>query len=411
MLVVHICTSLEGGAGLCARRIIEAERKAGIDARALVKYGVLPDYAESVPNDIQREKNPLLRRAKGFLYRRGLWPKCSRYSKIIQRELTLINETICFTSPRTLYKGLVIHPWLAEADVIHLHWLGDFLDYESFFRKVRKPIVWTIHDEYPGLGGFHYAMWKVHATMNLLKIDEEFTAIKEKAYKEVKSLNLVAISTSMQKFFQENELLCHFPTTKIHNGIDPQAFYPIPKSIARHALGIEDDTTVFLFAAFSISEDRKGLKELIEALEQVEIDKKLLICLGNYRKKPNASFEIRCEGFVSNSRLQSIFYSAADFFMMPSFQEAFAQTPMEAMACGTPVVAFPCSGSHDLINENNGVVCDDFTVDSLVKGIEVAMRKTYDGARIRESLLSRFSYDIIAQQYIKLYRSILSETH
>ena len=145
------------------------------------------------------------------------------------------------------------------------------------------------------------------------------------------------------------------------------------------------------------------------ALELIKIPNTVLLCLGNYQKKPIASFEVRCEGFVSNSRLLSIYYSAADFFMMPSFQEAFAQTPMEAMACGTPVIAFPCSGSRDLIDDDNGVVCNDFTIDELVRCIGEAQSRKYDRDVIRNKLISRFSYDKIAVEYIKLYEKILSK--
>lgn len=44
-----------------------------------------------------------------------------------------------------------------EADIIHLHWVAGFLDWNSFFSKNSKPIVWTLHDENPYLGAEHYA--------------------------------------------------------------------------------------------------------------------------------------------------------------------------------------------------------------------------------------------------------------
>jgi glycosyltransferase involved in cell wall biosynthesis len=166
---------------------------------------------------------------------------------------------------------------------------------------------------------------------------------------------------------------------------------------------------MFLFAAQDIHEDRKGLKELIGALEELKIPNTLLVCLGNFIAIHNASFEIRCEGFVGNNRLQSLYYSAADFFVLPSFQEAFCQTPIEAMACGTPVVAFPCSGASDLINEDNGVVCEYFTADALANGIKTAMSREYDPKIIREDVINRFSYDKIAQQYIELYKKVLAQ--
>lgn len=77
------------------------------------------------------------------------------------------------------------------------------------------------------------------------------------------------------------------------------------------------------------------------------------------------------------------------------------------MACGTPVVAFPCSGVPEQITPATGVICEDFTVDALEIGIRNAMGTTYSRDIIRTDVLSRFSYDIIANQYIKLYRKIV----
>lgn len=80
------------------------------------------------------------------------------------------------------------------------------------------------------------------------------------------------------------------------------------------------------------------------------------------------------------------------------------------MSCGTPVIAFPCSGVPELINEQNGIICGDFTVEALIKGIKEALGKTYNGDDIRRYVLSHFSYDIIAQQYIQLYNKVLTDT-
>jgi len=99
--------------------------------------------------------------------------------------------------------------------------------------------------------------------------------------------------------------------------------------------------------------------------------------------------------------------TAADYFILPSFQEAFAQSPLEAMSCGTLVVAFPCSGIPELIN--NGIICKDFTVEALTHGIKEAMRRDFCRDKIRKDVLSRFSYDRIARQYIELYQELLKK--
>lgn len=406
MKVVHICTTLEGGAGLCASRIMKATNKLGIDTYALLQSGKTNSNTDIVYGNMPWSKNWLIKKIQIVLRLFHLWPYPIKISRKVQKERQKYTNGY-FSSPITLYNNIAEHPWIKEADIIHMQWVGDFLDYESFFKNVHKPIVWTIHDENPGLGGFHYSSWKAAAPDSFKKLDDEFMEIKRKAYKDAKSMTLVAISTMMADYFKNNELLKDFPIKIIHNGIDGDAFTPINKGIAREALAIEKDELVFLFAANYIDEERKGLNELIEALEKLKLPNTTLICLGKYHSLPKTSLNVRYEGFIANNRIQSLYYSAADYFVMPSFQEAFAQTPMEAMACGTPVIAFPCSGAKDLINEKNGIVCEDFTIDALKDGITTALRHNFNGDEIRQNLLNRYSYDIIAKQYIELYQEII----
>lgn len=408
MRIVHICSSLEGGAGLAAARIIRSTRALGVDVCVLVAQGERSEYVDVVEPVIPWSRLWLIKKIQVLLKIVGKWPKAVRVQRHIGKEKCRYHTPVGFTSPITLYKSIAKHPWVQEADIVHLHWIGNFVDYESFFSAIDKPLVWTIHDQNPGLGGFHYKMWYDQATDSFKALDDELAVLKGHAYQRVRSMTLVAISTMMMDFFHKNPLLCNFPCTVIHNGLEEASFRPISKMLAREALGLPFDSKVFLFVAFKIHEGRKGLKELIEALERLDYPNMVLVCLGNYQIVPSASFEIRCEGFVGNNRLQSLYYSAADRFVMPSFQEAFAQVPMEAMACGTPVIAFPCSGTRDLINEGNGVVCEDFTVDALVKGISLAMSRNYDRQQIREDVVRRFSYNVIGQQYVDLYRRILA---
>ena len=409
MRVVHILTSFEGGAGLCASRIMKATNAMGVDVRAIIAEGEKSEMVDVVNSGFQWSRYWLIRKVQALLIRSNLWPKAIVVNNKIEKELKLNPQPVCFTSPVTLYTKLADHPWLKEADIVHLHWVGNFVDYKSFFRHVTKPIVWTLHDENPGLGGFHYTLWKESASNNLKLLDEKLAIIKKNAYKKTNKMTLVAISNMMTSFIKGNELLNKFSTETIHNGIDGDAFHYIAQKQAREAINIGKSKTVFLFIAFNIHEERKGLKLLIEALEVLNNPDILLLCVGNYCKKPSASFDIRCEGFISDNYLLSLYYSAANLFVMPSFQEAFAQTPMEAMACGTPVISFPCSGAEDLICNNNGVICQDFTVNALIAGIKAAMNSNYSRDIIRKDLMSRFSSAIIAKQYYELYQKVLRE--
>jgi glycosyltransferase involved in cell wall biosynthesis len=406
MKVVHILTTFDGGAGIAAYRIFNSTRALGVDAKALVAYGKNTDIVNVIKPVNVFSRFWLIRRLQVFLQNKGIWPQTEVIRRRIQSEMDKNAKECFFLSPVTLYKTIADHPWVKEADIVHLHWVGDFLDYKSFFSKVEKPIVWGMQDENPGLGGFHYEIWKKEAIDSFKSFDDELIQLKCQAMKNVKSMTMVVIASKLKEFAKRSKLLCNYPCVVINNGVEKEKFVPIPINIAREALNIPKDSRVFLFVAQNIHDKRKGLKELINALENLNMPNTLLVCLGTFHSLPESSVQIRCEGFVSNNRLQSLFYSAADYFVMPSFAEAFGQVALEALACGTPLIAFPNDGAHDLITSGNGVLCQDFTVDSLVEGIKIAMNEEYDRMKIREDAIRRFSYDKIGKQYLELYEKI-----
>lgn len=408
MKVVHITTSPNGGAGLCVTRICNSLKKIGIDSRMIVLEGEASDYCTIIHPNLKWSSNWLKRKFQALACRLHLWPQKEKLSHRLKK-IQNRGGNLFFTLPVSYCEHIVDHPWIQEADIIHLHWISNFVDYPSFFSGISKPIVWTLHDENAGLGGFHYTTAKASDIEGLYdELENKCFNIKKKSIKN-KDINIVAISSMMKTFVEQNELLGKYPVTLIHNGVDKEKFYPFNKDQSRKALNLPLSERIFLFSSQWLMDKRKGLEELINALDKLKLERNpVLVCLGGYNELPKCTtIDIYCPGFVNDSEMLSRYYSAADYFVMPSYQEAFAQTPLEAMACGTPVVAFPCSGSSDLINNKNGVVCDDFTVDALVQGIELALSRTYNKESIREDVLNRFSYDKIAKDYIQLYERIL----
>lgn len=68
---------------------------------------------------------------------------------------------------------------------------------------------------------------------------------------------------------------------------------------------------------------------------------------------------LRCIGFTNNQEELIELYSAADVLVNPSRMETFGLVTAEALACGTPVVAYDNTGSHEIVSEKVGALAED----------------------------------------------------
>lgn len=408
MKVVHISTIDAGGAGIAARRIHHALLKMGVDSSMLARtnYTDDPTVTQAVPNLnlYNPPKSFLLRKMDKVLRRRG-----QRLTQVerFEREMDRLDHlyVASYTSPVSNY-DLVTHPLVQEADIIHLHWIENFVDYQSFFQRVDKPIVWTFHDENIAFGGLHYSDEAIRLKDPFAEIERQFVKIKKEALTSNRNIHMVALSRQMEQFYHAHAIQSNYPVGIIHNGIRPDDFQILSHDYCKKILGIPDDRIVLCFCASDINDKYKGLSILVNAIEHLVNPALTLLCVGK-GDLPKSSVNIVGTGPISNSRLLSIVYSVSDLFVMPSYEESFGQTPIEAMACGCPVVAFPCGIIEELITPNNGVRCSDFTVESLVNGIQKALATHYDREAIRKDVIERFNISKIAGQYIDLYKSIL----
>ena len=408
MKVVHITTCDYGGAGLAVLRIHDSLLQLGVDSRVLVAdkktslNAVFQVKPSPVLNAYRRPNNKLLRKIKNFLHRRGFFlTNIEKYKKTL--DSLKGNKDAFFTFPISSY-DLTENEMVKEADVVHLHWVADFVDYPTFFRKITKPIVWTFHDENIGLGGFHYQGSKHEYYQTYQPLEDEFCRIKREALAHFQNLYVVALSNKMKAFLDGLDFLHPKRSFIIHNSVNHERFRILNKVYSRDLFHIPQENLVFSFCANELEDERKGLKELITALEMLGNNRITLLCIGPGKLFLKPSFQTVCIGRIDNEDVLAALYSCSDRFVMPSFQEAFAQTPLEAMACGVPVVAFPCSGTEELINDDNGVRCEAFTVESLSQGINESLKRQYNPAKIREDVMNRFSPRIIAEQYLQVYK-------
>lgn len=409
MKVVHITYSDAGGAGLAAFRIHRELLNQGIESKMLVAEKESTDdnvfIIERSPSLMYvPPKNKLIRRMMKLLRAKGHFLNEKEQFEHRLKAIPASHQTF-FTSPLSNY-DLARHPLVREADIIHLHWVANLIDYPSFFPNINKPIVWTLHDENLAFGGFHYSRDYDAFYPYYSDIEDSFLKIKASSLGQCNTIHVVALSLMMKDFYLADSCLSNRAVTIIHNGIDTSTFRVIDKRIGRMIYHIPENNLVIVFCCLYLNEKRKGLSELIEALDRFNRKDITLLCIGNGHFDGKTSLDIRYTGQITNGDLLAMTYSCGDVFAFPSFQEAFAQTPLEAIACGLPIVAFPCSGMEELINEKNGFMCKGFSSDALFHGLNAVLGHNYDRQRLHNDIASRFSITQIVKEYQCLYRSI-----
>lgn len=415
MKVLHLNTFQEGGAALCAIRIDKALERQGVESRMLFAQGTsLPEGVNGAIAEKDRivklRSNPLFAKFRHLLMRIPWYMNVEK----MQVQLNKANAQHLFLHiPYSDYTNIVHHPLVEWADVLHLHWVSDFVDYSTFFKKIKKPIIWTLHDMYPAIGVMHFESDYTVLPSALDGIDALCRRIKRKSVNQTKNLNLVAISDRMNSIIRTSEILKYFPVSRIYNGVDTNIYKPIDVDRKEYFQSIANNTLVFMFSSYAINDKRKGIDRVIDALEKVKHKIRIniaMIAVGRVdaNDTPTASFPIHYTGLIGSEDKLSRAYSGADYFINASYEEAFAQTTLEAMACGIPVISTPCSGACDLIRPFNGVVCEDYDSSSLKDGIIKALSMNFDSVKIRHYIIEHYDYSIIAREYIKLYNRILN---
>lgn len=403
MKVLHISTHQTGGAALAAFRLHRSLIDNGVDSRMLTLDGDCDDNNVVCYKPVFAfQKSKIL---KSILYRLGIG--IGRYWRM--HDVARKGHECQYTYPVSLYR-VENHPLVKWADIIHLHQCDGFINYPTFFRNVRKPIVWTFHDIGIGYGGFHYINEHDTLLSDYEALEKEFCAIKQKSVGSARNLSIVSLSQEMYDYTKSIGFLADRPNTIIYNSVDANSFIMSDRIQARIGLDLPTDKTILLFVSEYVHVQSKGLNILKEAIKALK-EKNILICVvGNYEPSlvKDDVVETRYFGKISNLDIMSQLYSAAIFLVVPSFQEVCCQTPMEAMSCGTPVVVFPSGAMKDYVRPEQGVVCKNCSLESLKEGLKKALEKEYNREQLRNYAIENFSPTRIAEEYIMVYKNALA---
>lgn len=318
-------------------------------------------------------------------------------------------------------------------DLIHLHWIHAGFMSLGDLASLRAPLVWTVHDMWALTGGCHYdeecgrhasgcGSCPILHSQDPRDLSARRWQARQSAYAPL-DLTVVAPSRWLGNLVRSSPLFKGKRVEVIANGIDLQAFKPLDRAFARHALGLPAEGRVLLFGAVNAGTDPRKGHDLLQAAmghlaQRFGSDELVLAVFGSTPARRETSFGFRTWhfGHLGDELSLALLYAAADVFVAPSRQDNLPNTLVEALACGTPCVAFDIGGMPDLIqHQHNGYLAAPFDAQDLAKGLAWVLSNDDDRPRrlaeaARQSACEHFDLAVQTGRHLDLYRELLSRS-
>lgn len=421
MKVLHISTFDKGGAAFSCIRLHLALLNSGIDSKILVKSK--KSNIKSIVSFHNQSLITLLIRfflKVGYKFGFNYHPDFQKHE--LERCFIFKKEFRSFEYFATPFSDFHLHnnELVKNADVIHLHWVAGFLDYPSFFQNVKKPIIWTLHDMAPFTGGNHFSEFlysldldehvdRIKLSDRQIKILSDFKILKNDSVAINSIKAIISPSEWLSIESKASSIFSDIPHFIIPYGIDSKIFNFTDKEQARNKLGLPLDKKIFLFVADSISNTRKGFFILEKVIDRFQFNDILIVAIGKkHHKLPSGVF---FGGEIADQSMISLFYSAADAFILPSLEDNLPNTLLESLMCGTPVLGFSVGGLKEtIINGFNGFISEDISVTGLFNLIQkfIKCSDDFNSQLIRNDSISKFDSNIQANLYVDIYNKVLN---
>ena len=234
--------------------------------------------------------------------------------------------------------------------------------------KIKKPIVWTMHDSWPCCGAEHY--------QNVLENDTRWqegyyrhnkpkttsgkdicrkTWEQKRKYLACKRITFVAPSHWQHDVLKSSALFHKHDCFVVPNIFPKNVFYPKDKAMIRTLLGIPSNKKIIGFGAAENLDDpngRKGGFYLAQALKQLKNKEQYFVVLFGPESGAFAAqipIPYFASGYISNPELLSLLYNSCDAVVCPSLIENLPNVCLESLFCGVPVVAFDVGGTSDIV--------------------------------------------------------------
>ncbi|RHP34976.1 glycosyltransferase [Lachnotalea sp. AF33-28] len=391
-----------GGAERVTRQLFEGAKRYGYEAHMILGRGRMPD-------------------APGLVLYRSL---PLRLMNVVYKKFT--NNARVY-DPYSRYR-IIKYVKKHHIDLVHLNNMhGNYVGLETI-RELTKlcKVVWTLHDMWAFTGHCTQSSecdkWRMGECYNCghrdyqppiyRNISHTILLAKKNMYT---GIGIVFVAPS--KWMADraaSSILKSEDIRVIANSVDTAQFKELDKQLVRAKYGISGDMRILVFISNIIQNEAKGFQYLIKALELIKRkDLYCLIIVGNDSNMESIpkGFETHTFGYVKDNDLLNEIYSMGDLFVIPSMAETFSLVAVEAMASGTPVVAFATGGLTEIITEETGWMVKSRDVEQLAFKIEEAFenkRILYKmGHACRLRVETNYDVQIMQKRYHQLYEEVL----
>jgi glycosyltransferase involved in cell wall biosynthesis len=332
-----------------------------------------------------------------------------------------------FSDDRSQHGGDML-PQALPTDVLNLHWVAGFIGYREFFRALPSdlPAVWTLHDMNPFTGGCHHAAncrnFAEHCgccpqlnSSEQRDFSNDVWVRKREAYDRVnpKAFRVVTPSRWLADEAKRSSLMENFSIHVIPYGLDTNCFRPQDQEVARKLLGVPPNAKVLLFVSHLLSNRHKGAALLVEVAERLRtIPGLFVLSIGQGTLPEQLPVPELSVASLQTDEQVALAYNAADLFVLPTLQDNFPNTALEALACGVPVVAFEVGGVPEIVRdgqtgllvEKDNAVAFAGAVESLLNDPE---RRRNMSANCRHIAVNEYALELQALRYVELYTSLV----
>ena len=321
-----------------------------------------------------------------------------------------------------------------KLDLLCIHWTNRFLTkrgIRALYERYRVPLLYHLMDQEPVTGGCHFSFGcegfrnqcgNCPLLYNPGPDDLSHQVwLRKKKYLADLPITFIAPTSWCRDKVRESSLFGQNRIELIPFALDDRIFTPGDRHAARTALQLPLDKRVILFGATYLTEKRKGITLLIEALRELRgiwtaqgrsLDELHLAVIGGQGKALDGQLPLPVTMLGKQKTDADLVrtYQAADLFVCPSLEDAGPMMIPEAMLCGTPVVAFEMGGAPDWIrNGLNGQLAPLRDITGLAQAMASILSHPAPeklGAQARADALAKHAPAVVCERYEELAREL-----